>query len=230
MSHATVLVVDDDPLVRKLLTRRLELDDYTVKAAAGGAEALETLEREPVDLVLLDVLMPEMDGFAVLERIRGSERHRHLPVIVISGLDDIASAVRCIELGADDYLHKPVDATLLRARLGAGLARKRMHDMQQDYLGQVAMVAEAAAAVEAGTFEPSSLTAVEGRDDALGRLARVFSHMACEVAERERGLVREVQQLRIEIDRVRTDREVSEITDTDFFRDLTERARTLRER
>jgi DNA-binding response OmpR family regulator len=138
--------------------------------------------------------------------------------------------VRCIELGADDYLHKPVDATLLRARLGAGLARKRLHDMQQDYLGQVAIVAEAAAAVEAGTYDPDSLTEVAARDDALGRLARVFSHMACEVAERERGLVRQVQQLRIEIDRVRTDREVSEITDTDFFRDLSERARTLRER
>ena len=87
-----------------------------------------------------------------------------------------------------------------------------------------------AAAVEAGTYDPDSLTEVAARDDALGRLARVFSHMACEVAERERGLVRQVQQLRIEIDRVRTDREVSEITDTDFFRDLTERARTLRER
>ncbi len=230
MSIASVLVVDDDALVRKLLTRRLELDDYHVIPAAGGPEALEALDREPVDLVLLDVLMPEMDGFQVLERIRASDRHRHLPVVVISGLDDISSAVRCIELGADDYLGKPVDTVLLRARMGAGLARKRLHDMQQDYLGQVGIVAAAAAAVEDGSYDAGALEPVAAREDGLGQLARVFAHMANEVRAREDALVRKVQELKIEIDRTRTEREVQEITETDFFRDLTARAKDLRGR
>lgn len=228
MTDASILVVDDDPTIRKLLIRRLELDGYSVTAAGGGVEAIRVLEESAVDLVLLDVLMPEMDGYAVLERIRASERLRHLPVVVISAVDDLSSAVRCIELGADDYLGKPVDATLLRARMRAGLARKRLQDFQQEYLEQVGVVVEAAAAVEDNTFSPSALDGVAARNDALGRLARVFALMASEVRAREDALRREVTQLRIEIDHTRTDREVQEITDSDFFRDLEERVSELR--
>ncbi len=230
MSLASVLVVDDDAIVRKMLTRRLKLDDYRVLAADGGVEALSALDREPVDLVLLDVLMPDMDGYQVLEQIRASEAHRHLPVVVISGLDDLSAAVRCIELGADDYLSKPVDPVLLRARMSSGLVRKRLHDMQQDYLRQVGIVAGAAGAVEEGTYEGGTLDEVSGRGDALGRLARVFDKMAIEVRAREDALVHQVQQLKIEIDKSRTEREVEEITETDFFRDLSSRARDLRAR
>jgi response regulator RpfG family c-di-GMP phosphodiesterase len=230
MSLASVLVVDDDAIVRKMLTRRLELDDYRVVAADGGVAALAALETEAVDIVLLDVLMPEMDGYEVLEQIRASEAHRHLPVVVISGLDDLSAAVRCIELGADDYLNKPVDPVLLRARMSSGLVRKRLHDMQQDYLRQVGVVAAAAGTVEDGTYEPGSLDQVSEREDALGRLARVFAKMAVEVRAREDALVQQVQQLKIEIDKSRTDREVDEIVETDFFRDLSSRARDLRAR
>ncbi|HYF24639.1 MAG TPA: response regulator [Baekduia sp.] len=230
MSDASILVVDDDPIVRRLLVRRLELDGYAVTAAAGGTEALALLGSQHVDLVLLDVLMPDVDGYAVLERIRATERLRHLPVVVISAVDDMTSAVRCIELGADDYLSKPVDATLLRARMRAGLVRKRLHDLQQEYIEQVGVVAEAAAAVEDKTFEPERLAGVAARDDALGRLARVFARMASEVRARELALEREVTQLKIEIDRNRTERKVQEITDTDFFRNLETRVSELRER
>jgi DNA-binding response OmpR family regulator len=228
VTDASILVVDDDPMIRKLLVRRLELDGYAVTAAGSGEEAMVVLGESPVDLVLLDVLMPGMDGYAVLERIRASEWLRHLPVVVISAVDDLSSAVRCIELGADHYLGKPIDATRLRARMRAGLARKRLHDFQQEYLEQVGIVAEAAAAVEDDTFSPSALDGVAARDDALGRLARVFSRMASEVHAREDALRREVTQLRIEIDHTRTDREVQEITESDFFRDLEARASELR--
>jgi CheY-like chemotaxis protein len=96
--------------------------------ATNGHEALQVLESKPVDLVLLDFMMPEMNGYEVLEKMKGSDQLRHLPVIMISAVGEIDSVVRCIELGADDYLLKPFNPVLLRARVGASLERKRLHD------------------------------------------------------------------------------------------------------
>jgi DNA-binding response OmpR family regulator len=149
-------------------------------------------------------------------------------VIVISSVEDLDSVVRCIEIGATDYLPKPFNAAVLRARLNASLAEKRLHDLQAEYLELVGRVVDAAAAVEADDFEPDSLDGVAGRDDALGQLARVFQRMAREVFERERRLKAQVQQLRIEIDEARAARKVAEIADTDYFRDLQEKASRLR--
>jgi len=178
--------------------------------------------------VLLDVLMPGMDGYQVLECIRSQPKFRHIPVIMISALDDIESVVRCIEMGADDYLPKPFDAVILRARINAGLARKRLHDLEQEYLENVGHVVEAAADVETGRFESRQLDGVAGRDDALGQLARVFQRMAAEVRSREDRLKQEVRQLRIEIDDARAARQVAEITQTEYFQDLQAKASKLR--
>jgi class 3 adenylate cyclase len=98
--------------------------------AAGGRQALEALGTTAVDLVLLDVMMPDMDGYAVLQRLKADARLRDIPVLMISALDEIASVVRCIELGAEDYLSKPFDPVLLRARIGACLEKKRLHDQE----------------------------------------------------------------------------------------------------
>jgi two-component system cell cycle response regulator len=223
-----VLVVDDDAVNRLLLSRMLERDGHRVRTVANGLEALEAVRDDPFDCVLLDVLMPEMDGYQVLEHIRGDSKLRHTPVIMISAREDTDSIVRCIEMGAEDYLPKPFDPVLLRARINAGLAKKRLDNLEQEYLEQVRQVVEAAGAVEAGTFESRQLDGVARRDDALGQLARVFQGMATEVRAREQRLKQEVRKLRIEIDEARAARQVAEITETKYFQDLQRKVVELR--
>ena len=226
-----VLVVDDSAVNRMVLTQALTADGHTPVVAENGLRALEVLEAagEPaVDVVLLDLEMPELDGYETLSRIKADDRFRHLPVIVISAVEELDSVIRCIKIGATDYLSKPFNADVLRARLNASLAEKRLHDLQLEYLEQVRHVVDAAAAVETGTFDAAALDGVSGRDDALGNLARVFQRMAREVHEREQRLKAQVQQLRIEIDEARAAQKVDEITDTDYFRDLQEKASALR--
>jgi adenylate cyclase len=128
---ARLLVVDDNKVNRLLLSRNLELLGHRVAAVENGRVALETLRREPFDLALLDIEMPEMDGFQVLEQIRGDLALRDVPVIVTSSLEGIDNIVRCIELGAEDYLPKPVNPVLLKARIGASLEKKRLRDQQK---------------------------------------------------------------------------------------------------
>jgi adenylate cyclase len=127
-----VLVVDDDRVNRMLLTRLLERDGHAVRAAENGRIALDGLRDDPPDVVLLDIVMPELDGIAVLERLKADDGLSHLPVIMISAVDETESVLRCIEMGAEDYLPKPFDPVLLRARINAGLAKKRLHDLEQE--------------------------------------------------------------------------------------------------
>jgi pimeloyl-ACP methyl ester carboxylesterase/DNA-binding response OmpR family regulator/GAF domain-containing protein len=129
-----LLIVDDSPLNRDLLARRLERLGYTTAEAADGQEALVRLRAEPFDLLLLDLMMPELDGYDVLRARRADPALERIPVIVLSALDDTAHVVRAVELGADDYLPKPFDPVLLRARIGACLAKKRLRDMEAGYL------------------------------------------------------------------------------------------------
>jgi DNA-binding response OmpR family regulator len=131
-------------------------------------------------------------------------------------------------MGAEDYLPKPFNPVLLRARIGACLEKKRLRDQELDYLREVARVTEAAGRVEGGDFDPASLAEVASRHDALGQLARVFQHMAHEVYAREQHLKQQVHELRIEIDEVKKARQVAEITETDYFQTLQEKARRLR--
>lgn len=126
--HA-LLIVDDNEDNRYTLTRRLQREGYTnLTAAVDGQRALELLGTRAFDLILLDVMMPGLNGYEVLERLRADSRLRHIPVIMISALDEIDSVIRCIELGAEDYLAKPFNPTLLRARVGASLEKKRLRD------------------------------------------------------------------------------------------------------
>jgi adenylate cyclase len=137
IDQASVLVVDDDPVTRLMLTGRLERDGHHVRTAEDGAQALEVLHSQPFDVVLLDVLMPQMDGYSVLEWLKGDPDLRHVPVVMVTSVDDIESAVRCIELGADDYLSKPIDPVLLTARVNAGLTKKRLRDLEMQHLDEV---------------------------------------------------------------------------------------------
>jgi class 3 adenylate cyclase/CheY-like chemotaxis protein len=134
---ARILIVDDEPFNRDVLAQELELLEHEGLAAVNGRDALELLRRETVDLILLDIMMPEIDGFEVLRRLKSDSERRHIPVIMISALHDLDSVVRCIELGADDYLPKPFDPVLLKARIGACLERKRWRDQEVAYLAQI---------------------------------------------------------------------------------------------
>ena len=132
-----LLVIDDNEINRDMLSRRLERQGHTVKTAASGREGLERLAAEEFDLVLLDVMMPDLNGFQVLERLKADPARRHLPVIMISALDEIESVVRCIEMGAEDYLPKNFNPTLLRARIGACLEKKRLRDREASHLREI---------------------------------------------------------------------------------------------
>src|ERR671930_2049250 len=129
-----VLVVDDDPLNRMLLTHSLEQEGHRVGSAAIGQEALEILRDNPFDVVLLDIVMPGLDGMSVLERLKRDPVLQHVPVIMISAVDEIDSVVRCIEMGAEDYLPKLFDPVLLRARINAGLAKKRLYELEREHV------------------------------------------------------------------------------------------------
>ena len=133
-----LLVVDDNKVNRLLLTRSLEQQGHSVACAENGRIALETLRRESFDLVLLDMEMPEMNGFQVLEQLKADLQLRDVPVIVTSSLEGIDNVVRCIELGAEDYLPKPVNPVLLKARIGASLEKKRLRDQQKVLLRRFA--------------------------------------------------------------------------------------------
>lgn len=123
-----ILVVDDNRLNRIKLARNLEQQGHVVSHAENGVEALEKLGEDPFDLILLDILMPEMDGFQVLERMNEDSELRAIPVIVISAVEEMDSVIRCIEMGAEDHLPKPYDPVLLNARIGASLEKKRLRD------------------------------------------------------------------------------------------------------
>ena len=130
-SRARLLIVDDNKVNRLLLARTLELHGHSVASAENGRVGLEMLRRERFDLVLLDMEMPEMNGFEVLEQLVNDLQLRDLPVIVTSSLEGMDSVVRCIELGAEDYLPKPVNPVLLKARINASLEKKRLRDQQK---------------------------------------------------------------------------------------------------
>jgi diguanylate cyclase (GGDEF)-like protein len=126
-----ILIADDDDANRDLLRRRLLCEGHEVLEARNGRDALDLLKNHACDLVLLDILMPVMDGLRTLARIKQDPRLRMLPVIMISALGEFESVVRCIEMGAVDYLPKPFNRVLLRARIGASLERKRLTDRER---------------------------------------------------------------------------------------------------
>jgi adenylate cyclase len=134
----TILIADDNRVNRLLLARGLESEGHTIVFAEHGREALDLLRRQRFDLMLLDVLMPELDGYEVLAELKEDPHLRDLPVVVTSALDEIDSVVRCLEMGAEDYLTKPVNPVLLNARINASLEKKRLRDQQRELISKFA--------------------------------------------------------------------------------------------
>src|SRR6185437_16566037 len=153
--QAVALVVDDSAVNRKVLSRHLATLDIEAREAANGREALELLGADGAgfDIVLLDIEMPEVDGYEALAAIKGDEALRHLPVIMISSVEELDSVVRCIEMGATDYLPKPFNPAILEARVRASLAGKRLHDLE----------------VESAARQADLLKTIERQKDELSR-------------------------------------------------------------
>jgi CheY-like chemotaxis protein len=203
MSRPKILVVDDEPFNVDFLAQELDDLGYDVVTATNGLEALERVHAQRPDLVLLDIMMPVLDGFAVLERLKANDATRDLPVVVISAVNDLASIVRGIRGGADDWLPKPFEPVLLEARMRSGLDRKLRRDREIDYLRQVEKLTSAADAVRKSTYDEAIVAGVADRDDALGNLARVFRDMANEVVAREQRLRRQLRQLALDVEEQR---------------------------
>jgi sigma-B regulation protein RsbU (phosphoserine phosphatase) len=157
----TILVVDDNELNRDLLSRRLRRDGHTVIVAEHGRAALDRLVQQPFDLVLLDIMMPELTGYEVLEIMKGDATLAHIPVVMITAATEEESIVRCLLLGADDHLPKPFNPAILRARVGSSLAKKRLHDAEQRHARSLERELEIGREIQLG-FLPDELPSVTG--------------------------------------------------------------------
>ncbi|WP_310570817.1 SpoIIE family protein phosphatase [Gemmatimonas sp.] len=158
---ARIMVVDDVEVNRDLLSRRLQRMGHVVTTANDGQEALD-LTRDPSwDLIMLDVMMPVLDGIGALTALKASDATRHIPVIMISANTELETVVKCIELGAEDYLPKPFDPVLLRARVGASLEKKRLRDREQARSRRMQKDLEVGARIQRD-FLPESLPTVPG--------------------------------------------------------------------
>ena len=191
-----VLVVDDNATSRRKMAMAVRKLGHEWVEAPGGEEALALLKQQDFDLILLDIMMPGMDGFEVLENLRKDRRLSSIPVLVISGMDeDMTSVARAIELGATDFLPKDFNPVLFKARVEACIEKMRLRAAELDYLAQVERITSAAEVMEERAFHPKDLglEQVAGRSDSIGRLARVFAEMAQQVYDRERGMMRSVR-------------------------------------
>ncbi|MDF2463131.1 MAG: serine phosphatase RsbU, regulator of sigma subunit [Ramlibacter sp.] len=128
-----LLVVDDNEMNRDMLSRRLQRQGFHVDLAENGQQALESIMAQPFDLILLDIMMPVMNGYDLLEKLKADPALCHIPVIMITAVDDVESIARCIEMGAEDHLPKPFNPAILRARVDSALAKKRLRDREQVY-------------------------------------------------------------------------------------------------
>ncbi|MCX8157732.1 MAG: response regulator [Verrucomicrobiae bacterium] len=133
LRRGTILIVDDNEMNRDMLCRRLERQGHTVMEAENGLQALQLLRQRKFDLILLDVVMPELGGLETLQQIIADPALRHIPVIMLSALDEMENVIRCVEIGADDYVTKPFNPVLLNARIAASLEKKRLRDQERNY-------------------------------------------------------------------------------------------------
>ena len=159
--HGFLLVVDDNETNRDLLAHHLESQGHSVAQAQNGRQALEMIHKDRFDLVLLDVMMPEMNGYQVLAHMKNDISWKNIPVIMISALGEMDSVVQCIEMGAEDYLPKPFNPVLLKARINACLEKKRLRDMEQLYAKSMELELEIGQQIQCGFF-PNALPKLPG--------------------------------------------------------------------
>src|SRR5688572_23529748 len=175
---AWVLVVDDDQHDCMAAFRLLEREGHHATVADNPSAALRLLAAEPYDLVLLDLAPPAPDRYALLAAIKDDERLRHVPVIATGPASEAGAVARCLELGAEDYLPKPFEPTLVQAKVGASLTRKRLQEELAEYVDAVSHIAEVASALTSEDFDTAPLTRLARRPGPVGQLARTVLWMA----------------------------------------------------
>ncbi|MGF6227233.1 adenylate cyclase [Inquilinus ginsengisoli] len=181
---AAILIVDDDEMNRYTLARRLRREGYQdLTEAADGLTALALLRSHPFDLVLLDVMMPGMNGYEVLRTLKSDPALRGIPVIMISALDAVDGAVRCIELGAEDYLPKPFNPTLLRARVGASLDKKRLRDQEAAHLDQIRREQERSERLLHAILPPGAISELKATDRVAPRRYENVAVLFCDIID-----------------------------------------------
>jgi adenylate cyclase len=179
-----ILLVDDDENNRYTLSRRLQRENFTdIAEAADGRTALTMLRERPFDLVLLDVMMPEMDGYEVLNNIKSDMNLRDIPVIMISALDAIDSVVRCIELGAEDYLPKPFNPILLRARIGASLEKRRLRFQEEAYTHQIETEKRRSDELLHAVLPPGAIRELKATNEVRPRRYEGVAVLFCDIVE-----------------------------------------------
>ena len=226
-----ILVVDDDPYNRDLLVQTLSRDGHILSTAENGEIALEMISNQAFDLVLLDIQMPGIDGHEVLRLFKGSQETALLPAIMISGLEDIDLVVECIEIGADDYLPKPCNLTLLRARVCSSLEKKFRYDedlaLYRDLKQTQASIREQLVSAQKLASELSS---DDDNEVTIERLRQHFASMSTLLLEKDSALHETIQKLEVKISRQSVATQVKAITSDPAFKTLSERARLMRQR
>jgi CheY-like chemotaxis protein/class 3 adenylate cyclase len=219
-AELTLLVVDDNEDNRFTLTQRLKREGYgAVACARDGREALELLASRPFDLVLLDITMPQMNGFQVLEHIKANTSLRHIPVIMISASDEIESVARCIGLGAEDYLPKPFNTVLLRARIAACLEKKRLRDQEAAYISQIENEKRRADELLHAMLPPGAVRELKATNEVRPRRYNEVAVLICDIvgftpycdANPPEEVVRHLQELVSEFERIVSCHEMEKI-------------------
>ena len=194
-----LLVVDDQAFFRNKIGRSLTTLGYLVETVSSGTEAISHARTRDIDVILLDLLMPDMDGYAVIRKLQNDQALKNVPIIVISALqEDTASVVEAIKLGAEDFLPKDYSQQILQARVNACLRKKRNRDQELDRLSALQRLMNATDLLEQGTYNPSKLglDAIANRGDAVATLTAVFSRMAQQIYDRERKLRQNINTLK----------------------------------
>jgi len=222
-----ILLIDDTNT--DLLARQLKQHGYTVATATSAQQAVWLLKVMPCDLILLDMIMPKVNGLELLERLKQHEIWQRIPVVMMSALGEVDGAAKCIELGAEDYLQKPFDPTLLKARIRACLEKKHLRDQEILYLQQVNRLTTAAAEIEAKTFDPESLNDLLQQGGKFGQLVRVFQRMAQQIHSREQSLKQQVSLLQVAIHQDQKMQIVDEVAAANHFQQLQKQAKGNRD-
>jgi sigma-B regulation protein RsbU (phosphoserine phosphatase) len=231
MPFGKVLAVDDDGFNLDILAKFLHKQGHVVTTAEDGLEALDILSKTSFDLILLDVMMPNLDGFETLKRIKEQENLLSTPVIMISALDELSSVIKCIECGAEDYLPKPYNSTLLRARVGACLERKAWVDRHLDLIDKLE---ESQKIIDAEIKNSEAQLEIlhdkyQGVVDVIP-LVDAFARMNASLVGQRRQIAETLQDVQIKINRTKVSAQVRTIISNPQFSSLSDRAKAMRAR
>lgn len=226
-----VLAVDDDAFNLDILAKFLHKQGHVVTTAQDGLEALDVLSKASFDLVLLDVMMPNLDGFETLRRIKEQEDMLSTPVIMISALDELSSVIKCIECGAEDYLPKPYNSTLLRARVGACLERKAWVDRHLELIDKLE-ISQKIIDVEIKNSEVQ-LDLLKDKYQGVvdvNSLVDAFSRMNASLVGQRQQIAETLHDVQIKINRTKVSAQVRTIISNPQFSALNDRAKAMRAR